>query len=281
MAFSRLRGNGIVHAAPSRPGSALPFAPRDSGGISIFVTDRRRAMLSTRWNWQKLFSYGEVICFVSAWAVDAVDGRIGAATGRRSRRHADFAISTDVTGMQATSRASGMATAAAHRASIVYGTARGQSVAAGSRAVPVTTASAHSPPRAGRLCIGCVPLDRFSLPTRLLGRIRHFVAQVGRMATPQVELDRHFGEAELVAELAQQVALVRLRDSARVVAEQHDRRRLDADLRARSKSSAADCCATAAGFCRTRLAQHAIELAGRDAGPRLLEQHLRRGSTAP
>jgi len=22
-----------------------------------------------RWNWQKLFSYGEVVCFVSAWAV--------------------------------------------------------------------------------------------------------------------------------------------------------------------------------------------------------------------
>jgi hypothetical protein len=25
--------------------------------------------LSIRWNWQKLFSYGEVVCFVSAWAV--------------------------------------------------------------------------------------------------------------------------------------------------------------------------------------------------------------------
>jgi hypothetical protein len=26
-------------------------------------------MLSVHWNWQKLFSYGEVFCFVSAWAV--------------------------------------------------------------------------------------------------------------------------------------------------------------------------------------------------------------------
>jgi hypothetical protein len=26
-------------------------------------------MLSIRWNWQKLFSIGEVVCFVSAWAV--------------------------------------------------------------------------------------------------------------------------------------------------------------------------------------------------------------------
>jgi len=24
---------------------------------------------SIRWNWQKLFSYGEVVCFVSAWAI--------------------------------------------------------------------------------------------------------------------------------------------------------------------------------------------------------------------
>jgi hypothetical protein len=26
-------------------------------------------MLSIHWNWQKLFSYGEVFCFASAWAV--------------------------------------------------------------------------------------------------------------------------------------------------------------------------------------------------------------------
>ena len=26
-------------------------------------------MLTIRWSWQKLFSYGEVVCFVSAWAV--------------------------------------------------------------------------------------------------------------------------------------------------------------------------------------------------------------------
>jgi hypothetical protein len=26
-------------------------------------------MLSIRWNWRTLFSYGEVVCFVSAWAV--------------------------------------------------------------------------------------------------------------------------------------------------------------------------------------------------------------------
>ena len=26
-------------------------------------------MLSIHWNWQKVFSYGEVFCFVSAWTV--------------------------------------------------------------------------------------------------------------------------------------------------------------------------------------------------------------------
>jgi hypothetical protein len=33
---------------------------------------------SIRWNWQRLFSIGEVVCFVSAWAVGllmAMEGR--------------------------------------------------------------------------------------------------------------------------------------------------------------------------------------------------------------
>jgi hypothetical protein len=49
----RLPG-GSVH---SKRAKAFPF--RKMNGT----------MLSNRWNWQKLFSYGEVICFVSAWAV--------------------------------------------------------------------------------------------------------------------------------------------------------------------------------------------------------------------
>ena len=31
--------------------------------------DVSSTMLPFHWNWQKLFSYGEVFCFVSAWAV--------------------------------------------------------------------------------------------------------------------------------------------------------------------------------------------------------------------
>ncbi len=63
--------------------------------------DRRLAMLRTRWNWQKLFNYGEVMCFASAWAVAllmvlsaqrSIDDRAATRT---------FAISTDDSGMQA------------------------------------------------------------------------------------------------------------------------------------------------------------------------------------
>jgi hypothetical protein len=32
-------------------------------------------MRSMRWTWQKLFSYGEVVCFVTAWAVGLLVAR--------------------------------------------------------------------------------------------------------------------------------------------------------------------------------------------------------------
>ena len=58
--------------------------------------------LPIRWNWQKLFSYGEVMCFISAWAVGllvAVGGQRGVDT-----RVATRATSSpyDVPGIQAT-----------------------------------------------------------------------------------------------------------------------------------------------------------------------------------
>jgi hypothetical protein len=65
------------------------------------MTDRLSGMLGRRWNWQKLFNYGEVICFASAWAVALlmalsaerpVDDRAATRT---------FAISSDMSGMQA------------------------------------------------------------------------------------------------------------------------------------------------------------------------------------
>jgi hypothetical protein len=53
-------------------------------------------------NWQKLFNYGEVICFASAWLVALL---MAASTQRPvddPTASPTFAISRDVTGMQAT-----------------------------------------------------------------------------------------------------------------------------------------------------------------------------------
>jgi hypothetical protein len=58
--------------------------------------------LSIRWNWQKLFSYGEVVCFVSAWAI----GLLVAVQNQRSNQEQPisrtFASANDTLGIQAT-----------------------------------------------------------------------------------------------------------------------------------------------------------------------------------
>jgi len=58
-------------------------------------------MLGTRWNWQKLFNYGEVICFASAWAVALLMALSAQRIAERSEATRTFAISSDVGGMQA------------------------------------------------------------------------------------------------------------------------------------------------------------------------------------
>ena len=59
-------------------------------------------MLSTHWNWQKLFSYGEVVCFVSAWAVGLLIAMRGTAAGSTSgERLRSFAATSDSLGIQA------------------------------------------------------------------------------------------------------------------------------------------------------------------------------------
>ena len=62
------------------------------------------SMLSIRWDWQKLFSYGEVVCFVSAWAI----GLLVALEGQRPRNDRTatrtFASASDSLGIQATLR---------------------------------------------------------------------------------------------------------------------------------------------------------------------------------
>jgi hypothetical protein len=63
-----------------------------------------RTTFSIRWNWQKLFSYGEVVCFVSAWAI----GLLIAVHGQRAERaqavSRTFAATSDSLGIQATLR---------------------------------------------------------------------------------------------------------------------------------------------------------------------------------
>jgi len=57
-----------------------------------------------RWTWQKLFSYAEVMCFITAWAV-------GLLVARDERRPVDersatrtFATASDLPGVQASLR---------------------------------------------------------------------------------------------------------------------------------------------------------------------------------
>jgi cation transporter-like permease len=59
-------------------------------------------MLSTRCNWQKLFSYGEVICFVSAWAIGLVIAMQEQRPDPDRVATGTFAAASDVFGIQAT-----------------------------------------------------------------------------------------------------------------------------------------------------------------------------------
>lgn len=63
--------------------------------------DRPERMLWTRWNWHKLFNYGEVICFASAWAVALLMALTAERPPENRGETRTFAISTDMSGMQA------------------------------------------------------------------------------------------------------------------------------------------------------------------------------------
>jgi hypothetical protein len=58
-------------------------------------------MLSMRWNWQKLFSYGEVICFVSAWAIGLLVAMQEQRPDQGRAVIARLAATSDVLGIQA------------------------------------------------------------------------------------------------------------------------------------------------------------------------------------
>jgi hypothetical protein len=58
-------------------------------------------MLSFRWNWPKLFSYAEVACFVSAWAVGLLIAGEGQRPDNERRATRSFAAAPDSLGNQA------------------------------------------------------------------------------------------------------------------------------------------------------------------------------------
>jgi hypothetical protein len=60
-------------------------------------------MLSMRWKWQKLFSYGQVVCFATAWAIGLLIARDhGTSAEVRSLR--SFAATANLPGVQASLR---------------------------------------------------------------------------------------------------------------------------------------------------------------------------------
>jgi hypothetical protein len=60
--------------------------------------------LSTRWNWQKLFSYAEVICFVSAWAIGILLAMQEHHSDNPQMTTRGFASTSDALGIQANLR---------------------------------------------------------------------------------------------------------------------------------------------------------------------------------
>ena len=59
-------------------------------------------MLPMRWNWHKLFSYGEVICFVSAWAIGLLIASQDQRPDPARTAIARFNAKSDSLGIQAT-----------------------------------------------------------------------------------------------------------------------------------------------------------------------------------
>ncbi len=58
-------------------------------------------LFSTRWNWQKLFSYGEVVCFVSAWAIGLLIAAQAQKPDSDRPVSRSFASASDTLGIQA------------------------------------------------------------------------------------------------------------------------------------------------------------------------------------
>jgi hypothetical protein len=57
-----------------------------------------------RWDWQKLFSYGEVVCFISAWAIGLAIALEGQRPDEDRTATRTFAATSDSLGIQAALR---------------------------------------------------------------------------------------------------------------------------------------------------------------------------------
>jgi hypothetical protein len=68
---------------------------------SFLRTDMFGSMLIARWDWQKLFSYGEVVCFVSAWAIGILIALEGQRPNEDRTATRSFASTSDSLGIQA------------------------------------------------------------------------------------------------------------------------------------------------------------------------------------
>jgi hypothetical protein len=58
-------------------------------------------LFSGHWNWQKLFSYGEVVCFVSAWAIGLLIAVQAQKLESDQVTNRSFASANDTLGIQA------------------------------------------------------------------------------------------------------------------------------------------------------------------------------------
>jgi hypothetical protein len=88
---------------PEQGLSGAPFSSRRDGWTNN-LTAMSGMTLSIRWNWQKLFSYGEVVCFVSAWAIGLLVALQGHQAERDETASTTFAAASDSLGIQATLR---------------------------------------------------------------------------------------------------------------------------------------------------------------------------------
>jgi hypothetical protein len=61
-------------------------------------------MLSIRWSWRTLFSYGEVLCFISAWAVGLLMAIEGPRVSNQSVAKRSFTADSTGLGIQAALR---------------------------------------------------------------------------------------------------------------------------------------------------------------------------------